>query len=125
MNRKCELIFKEILKEYPSADLAAIKEKQGGAFRFPIYLNQALNETDLDVLILSTRSLNCLHRAGFTTVGDLVNKINGREDLKRIRNCGKKSVDEIMEQLFCYQYEKLSPEKKKKYITRVLELNRV
>ena len=125
MSKKCELIFKEILKHNPSADLEAIKERQDGAFLFPIYINQALNETDLDALILSTRSLNCLHRAGFMTVGDLVNKINGREDLKKIRNCGKKSVDEIMEQLFCYQYEKLSADKKEKYIKRVLELNRV
>lgn len=42
----------------------------------------------------------------------------------RFRNCGAKTVDEIMEQLFCYQYSQLKEEKKIKYIRRILELNK-
>ena len=61
---------------------------------------------------------------GYTTVGKLVDKINTREDLKKLRNCGEKTMDEIMEQLFCYQYSQLKEEKKVKYIRRILELNK-
>ena len=123
--QRMELIFEEIIKRNPSVNLGALKEKRGSKFLFPIYLNKSINETDLEMLNLSTRSNNCLRRAGFVTVGDVVSNINGREDLKRIRNCGNKCVDEIMEQLFCYQYGTLSGEKKDRFIKRVLELNQI
>lgn len=120
---KIEKIFEEIMTLVPGADLARIKERGGGKFRYPIYINEKLNTTDLDVLELSARSSNCLHRAGYRTIGELVSNINSREDLKKIRNCGTKSIDEIMEQLFCYQYQQMGNDRKVKYIKRVLELN--
>lgn len=55
----------------------------------------------------------------------LVESIEGSEDLKKIRNCGTKSIDEIMEKLFCYQYSLISAEGKVKYINRVLQLNNI
>lgn len=56
-------------------------------------------------------------------MGELVEEIESSEDLKKIRNCGTKSIDEIMEQLFCYQYFQLDTPQKIKYIKKVLELN--
>ena len=120
---KCEEIFLEIMKLVPEADIAEIKHRRGGKFRYPMYISNKLNTTDIDALELSVRANHCLHRAGFVTVGDLVANINGSEDLKKIRSCGAKTVDEIMEQLFCYQYMQLKEEKKVKYIRRILELN--
>ncbi len=49
---------------------------------------------DLD---LSVRSNNCLRRAGINTVEDLINK--SEEDLKKVRNLGTKSLDEIKKKL--------------------------
>ena len=46
---------------------------------------------------LSVRSNNCLRRAGINTVGDLVNK--SEDDLKKVRNLGTKSLDEIKKKL--------------------------
>ena len=120
---KCEKIFEEIMSLVPGADFARIKEQRNGKFRFPIYINEKLNEASLDSLELSVRSSNCLHRAGYRTIGDLVSNINSRDDLKKIRNCGTKSIDEIMEQLFCYQYMQMGNDRKVKYIKRILELN--
>ena len=57
------------------------------------------------------------------TVGDIVNKISCGEDLRAIRNCGTKSIDEIMLWLFLYNYECLGPEMKKKSMTELAELN--
>ena len=124
MTDKCKEVFDEIQRMIPEVDLGNIKKRRGGKFRFPIYINEALRTADLELLDLSVRSGNCLHRAGYCTIGELVEAINSSEDLKKIRCCGTKSVDEIMEKLFCYQYRQLGQEKKVKYIHRVLELNR-
>lgn len=97
--------------------------KKRGKYKFPIYLNSAMEETDIENLDLSVRSGNCLRRAGYHTIGDLVNAIESDEDLKNIRNCGKTSVAEIMKSLLCYQYDVLSSERRKKYIERINELN--
>ena len=42
---------------------------------------------------MSVRASNCLENAGYTTVGKLVDKINTREDLKKLRNCGEKTME--------------------------------
>ena len=120
--------FEEILVEamvlVPEADIEEFMKRKSGKFRFPIYINEKLYDTGIEVLELSVRASNCLENTGYTTVGKLVEKINKREDLKKLRNCGEKTMDEIMEQLFCYQYSQLKEEKKVKYIRRILELNK-
>ena len=120
--------FEEILVEamvlVPEADIVEFMKRKSGRFRFPIYINEKLYDTGIEVLELSVRANNCLENAGYTTVGKLVEKVNKREDLKKLRNCGEKTVDEIMEQLFCYQYSQLKEDKKKKYIRRIIELNK-
>ena len=124
MSEKCQKVFDEILTLVPTANFSEIKRRCSGKLRYPIYINERLKTTELDALELSVRSSNCLHRAGYKTIGELVESIESGEDLRKIRNCGAKSVDEIMEQLFCYQYTQLKDEKKLKYIRRILELNK-
>lgn len=123
MSERCQEVFDEILRLVPTNRFSEIKKEKGGKLVFPIYITDTLMITDLEALELSARSSNCLHRAGFKTVGELVLAINGPDDLRKIRNCGTKSVDEIMEQLFCYQYSQLAPERKVRFIKRVLEMN--
>ena len=123
MSEKCQKVFDEILTLVPTANFSEIKRRRGGKLRYPIYINEKLKSTELEALELSVRSSNCLHRAGYKTIGELVEAIESSEDLKRIRNCGAKSIDEIMEQLFCYQYSQFDTPQKIKYINKVLELN--
>ena len=47
----------------------------------------------IDELDLSVRSFNCLTRANFNTVADLINKTG--DDMMKVRNMGKKSLDEV------------------------------
>ena len=124
MSELCQSVFNEIRELVPSVDFREVKMRRGGKLRFPIYINEKLKTTDLEALDLTVRSSNCLHRAGYRTIGDLVESIESSEDLKKIRNCGAKSVDEIMEKLFCYQYTQVSQSGKLKYINRLIELNR-
>lgn len=120
---KKEAVLREMMELVPDARWSEIVKRKGAKLRFPMYLSQKLNETELEVLDLTQRSSNCLHRAGYQTIGELVSKIDGSEDLLKIRNCGKKSVDEIMEKLFCYQYLLLKENRKLLFAKRVVELN--
>jgi len=54
-------------------------------------------EMNIDELELSVRSYNCLKRAGINTVEELINK--SPEDMMKVRNLGKKSLDEVLEKL--------------------------
>ena len=51
----------------------------------------------IDELELSVRSYNCLKRAGINTVEDLCLKT--MDDLMKVRNMGRKSLDEILNKL--------------------------
>src|SRR5690625_3203398 len=50
-------------------------------------------EMTIEELDLSVRSYNCLKRAGINTVQELSNKTE--EDMMKVRNLGRKSLDEI------------------------------
>ena len=54
-------------------------------------------EMPIEDLELSVRSYNCLKRAGISTVQDLANKTEA--DMMKVRNLGKKSLDEVTNKL--------------------------
>ena len=54
-------------------------------------------EMNIDELELSVRSYNCLKRAGINTVEELCNKTS--EDMMKVRNLGRKSLEEVLAKL--------------------------
>ena len=54
-------------------------------------------EMSIDELELSVRSYNCLKRAGINTVEELTNKTS--EDMMKVRNLGRKSLEEVKKKL--------------------------
>jgi len=54
-------------------------------------------EMSIEELELSVRSFNCLKRAGINTVSELTSK--SEDDMMRIRNLGRKSLDEVKNKL--------------------------
>ena len=54
-------------------------------------------EMSIEDLELSVRSFNCLKRAGISTVEDLTNRTEA--DMMKVRNLGKKSLDEVTNKL--------------------------
>ena len=58
-------------------------------------LKMAIEEMDLSV-----RSYNCLKRANIHTVEDLTKKTE--DDMLKVRNLGRKSLDEVIQKLDSY-----------------------
>ena len=54
-------------------------------------------EMTIEELEMSVRSFNCLKRAGIDTVEDLTNRTE--EDMIKVRNLGKKSLEEVIQKL--------------------------
>ena len=59
------------------------------------YLEMSIEDMDLSV-----RSYNCLKRAGIHTVEDLTKK--SEDDMLKVRNLGRKSLDEVIAKLASY-----------------------
>lgn len=56
-----------------------------------------LMEMTIEELDLSVRSYNCLKRAGLNTVEELTRK--SEDDMMKVRNLGKKSLEEVIQKL--------------------------
>ena len=54
-------------------------------------------ETTIEELDLSVRSYNCLKRAGINTVQDLTTR--SENDMMKVRNLGRKSLEEVIAKL--------------------------
>ena len=54
-------------------------------------------EMSIDELELSVRSYNCLKRAGINTLEELTNRTS--EDMMKVRNLGRKSLEEVLAKL--------------------------
>ena len=100
-----------------------LHEKKGGRFKYRLYVTSKMRESSIDVLDLSPRPYNSLKRAGYDTVGDIIEAIEAGMDLKNLRHCGAKSVREIQEKLFLLQYNSLSAEKREAWLFKVIAMN--
>lgn len=57
-------------------------------------------EMSIEELDLSVRSFNCLKRAGINSIGELVGKTP--DEMLKVRNLGRKSLDEVEEKLTAF-----------------------
>ena len=83
--------FKELPgKKFPPEEIAVEEEE------IVEDVNEELEKT-IEELDFSLRSFNCLKRAGFNTVADII-KVSESE-LKTIKNFGKKSLTEVIDKI--------------------------
>ena len=68
----------------------------------------AVLEMTIEELDLSVRSFNCLKRAGINTVKDLISK--SEEEMMKVRNLGKKSLEEVKNKLISLGFDLSSEE---------------
>ena len=80
--------FVELSDEVNATEIMEKKEESG---------KDKVLEMTIEELDLSVRAFNCLKRAGVNSVGDLINK--SPEEMMKVRNLGKKSLEEVMGKL--------------------------
>ena len=110
-------------------DIFLILSAKKKTFHYPVFFTKEQMSQEIEVLDLSVRAYHCLKRAGYSTLGSLVNGIytkdgeTSKRQLKKIRNLGQNSADEIMIKLMNYQFMVLPDYKKKDYMNKILDLN--
>ena len=83
--------------------MAGLPEESGMLEPDPIFNDPKEDDTSkvleitIEDLDLSVRSYNCLKRASINTVADLVEKTE--DDMMKVRNLGRKSLDEVKKKL--------------------------
>ena len=89
----------KILNEH--LNLFATLSEEAGGKQIMVERQETIKEKVLEMTIeeldMSVRSFNCLKRAGINTVEDLINKTE--EDMIKVRNLGKKSLEEVIAKL--------------------------
>jgi len=81
-------LFIDLSESAKNVDVMVDKEENG---------KEKVLEMSIDELELSVRSYNCLKRAGINTVEELTNKTS--EDMMKVRNLGRKSLEEVLAKL--------------------------
>ncbi|MGI6486235.1 MAG: DNA-directed RNA polymerase subunit alpha [Tepidanaerobacteraceae bacterium] len=81
-------IFVSLTSAVKNAEVPVEKEKDD---------REKILEMPIEELDLSVRSYNCLKRAGINIIGELVQKTP--EDMMKVRNLGKKSLEEVESKL--------------------------
>ena len=80
--------FINLSESAQKAEVIVAKEDEG---------KEKVLEMSIDELELSVRSYNCLKRAGINTVEELTNRTP--EDMMKVRNLGRKSLEEVLAKL--------------------------
>lgn len=131
MNERIEQILKEMDRYMPSGTINDFLYAHRKMVRFNIYLSKKEMEEDITALDISVRANHCLKRAGYQTVGALVTAISAKEEdsskqqLLRVRSLGRKTAEEILLMIMCYQFRILPENERGKYVREIVELNNV
>ena len=94
----------------------------GKSVKVSVPFSKKACDTEVDNIEFSVRAMNALKRAGLITIGDIIDCIT-REELSRIRNLGKKTVNEIQTRILSYGYERLTENEKKRFFNEVVDNN--
>lgn len=81
-------LFGDLSDEAYDTEIMVVKNDNG---------KERVLEMTIEELDLSVRSFNCLKRAGINTVEDLICKTE--DDMMKVRNLGRKSLDEVVAKL--------------------------
>ncbi|MGM9936233.1 MAG: DNA-directed RNA polymerase subunit alpha [Candidatus Ornithomonoglobus sp.] len=82
------LLFVDLSEDAKNTEIIVEKEENK---------KEKVLEMTIEELDLSVRSYNCLKRAGINNVEDLTNK--SEEDMMKVRNLGRKSLEEVIGKL--------------------------
>ena len=107
LSTSAEILVKHLALIAEFGDVTLELEPEVEETRIP----DRIAETSIEDLDLSVRAFNCLKRAGISSVGEILEKLDRDEnELLAIRNFGQKSLDELKEKLTAKGYWPLSTE---------------
>ena len=116
-------IVNELLKSAnENGLLITLNEVFGKNIKVSIPFSQRACETSIDELDFSVRASNAMKRAGIFTIGEVIDLI-ASDDISRIRNLGKKTVNEIKTRILLFGYDKLTEQEKKRFFYDVTAKN--
>ena len=94
----------------------------GKEINVSIAFSQRACDTSIDELDFSVRASNALKRASVFTIGEVIDLI-ANEDLTRIRNLGRKTINEIKTRILMYGYDQLTAQERKQFLYELLKTN--
>lgn len=103
LSKSANILIKylKILTKFSPEDIESIGELVSEEEREKSEKEKILNKT-IEELDFSVRSYNCLKKSGINTLRDLINY--SPEEVIKIKNLGKKSLDEIKEKMNKYGF---------------------
>ena len=102
--------------------LDTIYEVIGQKVRVSVAFTKKACDTNIDDIEFSVRATNALKRAGYFTIGDVVEALSN-ETLIHIRNLGKKTFNEIQTKILVFGYERLTEKEKQRFFVALVERN--
>lgn len=105
---KNELVQKLAQRTNECGLIPAIHELLGSNVEVEIGFTAEACAMDIDEINFSVRAMNALRRAKIFTLGDVIKALSA-EDLIKIRNLGKKSLNEIKSKMLSFGFAQLSP----------------
>ena len=102
--------------------LDTIYEVIGQKVRVSVAFTKKACDTNIDDIEFSVRATNALKRAGYFTIGDVVEALSN-ETLIPIRNLGKKTFNEIQTKILVFGYERLTEKEKQRFFVDLVERN--
>ncbi|MBP3554160.1 MAG: hypothetical protein IJY37_07875 [Clostridia bacterium] len=102
--------------------LDTIYEVIGQKVRVSVAFTKKACDTNIDDIEFSVRATNALKRAGYFTIGDVVEALSN-ETLIHIRNLGKKTFNEIQTKILVFGYERLTEKEKQRFFVDLVERN--
>ncbi len=103
--------------------VATLNAVFGKTVKVKIPFTKRACEAPIDDIEFSPRANNSMKRGSVFTIGEIIDIINGEDGLKRIRNLGTKTENEIKTRLLVYAYDRLTDNEKKMFFYNVLEEN--
>ena len=102
--------------------LDTIYEVIGQKVRVSVAFTKKACDTNIDDIEFSVRATNALKRAGYFTIGDVVEALSN-ETLIHIRNLGKKTFNEIQTKILVFGYDRLSEKEMQRFFVDLVERN--
>ena len=121
MNRQ-ELHSALVMSEQTDGFVKTLHRYFGSDFKVRIAFSRSVCDMNIDDLQLSVRSMNALKRQHIFTVEQVIDAIANHE-LIRIRNLGKKSLNEIKTTILDLGFQQLSANERLRFFEDLITLN--